>query len=314
LSAPTSGADGSACPLVCPRCSASLTATLDVLACRTCNARFTLESGIWELTLGEGPRTGYDPHYFPGIANVDSRHFWFVSRRELILDALRREIPDLSVRALFDIGCGAGGLIEYLESQHVPVAGGCDSYREGLHFARKRIFAPLFLVPGECFPPLAPNQSLVGMFDVLEHIEDDEGTLRAIAERLGPKGVLALTVPAHPFLFDEADRLAHHHRRYRREELRAKLERAGLTVLTLTHFMALLVPGVLVARAAGWVLAPVLGPPRKRRDLELRVVPVINGVLRAWLRIERAWLRRGSLPFGTSLLAIARRSTCEGAG
>ena len=70
-------------------------------------------------------------------------------------------------------------------------------------------------------PPLAPGQAMLGFFDVLEHIDDDLGTLRWAWQPLEPGGILVLTVPAHPFLFDDMDRLAHHRRRYRRHELRA---------------------------------------------------------------------------------------------
>ena len=43
------------------------------------------------------------------------------------------------------------------------------------------------------------------------------------------------------------------------------------------------------------------------KDAELRVVPVVNGALRGVLKLERLALRAASLPFGSSLLAIARR-------
>jgi SAM-dependent methyltransferase len=131
--------------------------------------------------------------------------------------------------------------------------------------------------------------------------------LRQIASVLRPYGVLILTVPAHPFLFDEPDRLAQHRRRYRSADLRARLEAAGFTVDHLTHFMALLVPLLAVTRRIGRWLAPLAGPARARRNAELRIVPVLNGMLRAVLTLERLWLRHATLPFGTSLLAIARR-------
>lgn len=266
---------------------------------------------MWDLSTAGSARTGYDAHYFPGISEAEDRHFWFVSRRECIADAIRRHVPDRNERGLFDIGCGTGGLIAYLSAHGVPVSGACDSYAEGLSLAAARVPAPLFLVDEGRLPPLAPGQDLVSLFDVLEHIDDDRGTLREIASVLRPGGVLVLTVPAHPFLFDDADRMAQHRRRYRRQELREKLEAAGFVVERLTHFMALLVPALIVARTIGAWLQPVLGSAQKRRDTELRVVPGINGLLRAMLRVERLWLRFADLPFGTSLLAIARRPACD---
>jgi hypothetical protein len=75
--------------------------------------------------------------------------------------------------------------------------------------------------------------------------------------------------------------------------------------------MALLVPGMMLARAVGRLVAPLVGSAAERRQTELRVTPIVNGLLRAALRLERWWLRRWRLPFGTSLLAVARRPACD---
>jgi hypothetical protein len=128
-----------------------------------------------------------------------------------------------------------------------------------------------------------------------------------VASVLEPGGVLVLTVPAHPFLFDEMDEIAHHRRRYRRQELRDKLERAGLQTQFLSHFMATLVPMLVVLRWLGRRLRRGRQAVMERRGAELSVVPVLNGLLRTILRLERYWLRMLPLPFGSSLVAVARR-------
>jgi hypothetical protein len=45
----------------------------------------------------------------------------------------------------------------------------------------------------------------------------------------------------------------------------------------------------------------------ERRSLELRVIPGLNGLMRAVLRLERPLVRSGRLPFGSSLIAVAAR-------
>jgi hypothetical protein len=124
---------------------------------------------------------------------------------------------------------------------------------------------------------------------------------------LAPGGILVLTVPAHPFLFDEMDELAQHRRRYTRAELGARLRGAGLEVRTVEHFMALLVPLLVIVRAIGRRLPRGGGGASARRDSELRVVPGLNGVLRLLLGLEGLLGRVFSWPFGTSLLAVAAR-------
>ena len=236
---------------------------------------------------------------------MEREHYWFATRREVVRDVLRDAVPDLAQRALFDIGCGSGGLLAFLAESGVRVAGACDAYPESLALVRQRVAAPLLLVDEGRFPPLGAGQTLLSLFDVLEHIDDDLGTLRHLVDVLEPGGILVLTVPAHPFLFDEMDTIAHHRRRYTRRELGDKLRAAGFSVRRLAHFMAPLVPLV----ALRWTLRALPGwrSALARRKAELSVTPVLNGLMRALLRLERPLVRAGVLPFGSSLIAVAER-------
>lgn len=298
--------------LACPRCGSPLAvpgtgpAGADAGAsCTGCGTRYPEREGVLDLRLGRVGDAGFDPHYFPTLAQVEAEHFWFATRREVVLELLRDGVPDLARRSLFDIGCGSGGLLSFLAGSGVRIAGACDVYPESLALVRPRVTAPLLLIDEGRLPPLGGGQSLLSLFDVLEHIDDDVGTLRHLLELLEPGGILVLTVPAHPLLFDEMDEIAHHRRRYRRVELRQKLESAGFRVLRLAHFMAPLVPLVVVR----WSLR-LLGSRRsafERRTAELRVVPGLNGLMRQLLRLERPLVRAQLLPFGSSLVAIAAR-------
>jgi SAM-dependent methyltransferase len=293
--------------LRCPGCGGRVVpAPAGGVECGACGARYPESSGILHLVAGSSGAPGYDPHYFGSLPRIEGRHFWFVARREVILDAMRRHIPDLDQRALFDIGCGTGGLVSYLAAEGIPVGGACDAYVQALEIARRRLDVPLVLVDEGRLPPLASGHGLVAMFDVLEHIDDDRGTLAWLASILEPGGYLVLTVPAHPFLFDERDRQAHHRRRYRRSELEEKLRAAGYEVRLLTHFMAPLVPLLLFLRLVKSVW-PGGGGGEDPRDAELRVVPGMNAALRGLLLLERFWLGALGLPFGSSLIAIAVR-------
>lgn len=292
--------------LVCPTCRGRLTAAPPGMRCERCASAYPEEHGILRLVAGRAGAPGFSAHYFEALSEVEDRHFWFVARRNLIVDFMRRGVPDLSSRRLFDIGCGAGSVLSHLAAAGVPLAGACDAYLEGLEKTHEKLpSVPLVLVDEGRLPPLGPGQSLISLFDVLEHLDDDQATLAWLAETLEPGGVLALTVPAHPFLFDEADKLAHHRRRYARAELRGKLEKAGFEVRRLTHFMAPLVPILVGLRWAGQLLS--LGTAEQRRSAEFAVVPFWNGVMERVLAGERVLLSRLSLPFGTSLMALAVR-------
>jgi SAM-dependent methyltransferase len=291
--------------LVCPRCRRPIEAGENGATCSECGSSYAAHDGVLHLLAGRVGAAGYDPHYFPTLAAVENDHFWFVSRREVVRDVLSDAVLDLGRRALFDIGCGSGGLLEFLGASGVPLAGACDVHPESLALVRRRVGVPLLLVDEGRFPPLAPGYTLVSLFDVLEHIDDDLGTLRHLLDILEPGGILVLTVPAHPSLFGEMDAIAHHRRRYRRRELGEQLRGAGFRVLRLAHFMAPLVPLVIVR----WLVRSLPGrrTAMERRQAELGVTPVLNGLMRAVLRLERPLVRAGLLPFGSSLIAVAAR-------
>jgi SAM-dependent methyltransferase len=292
-------------PLVCPSCRAPLRAGSAGASCAACGASFPIRDGILDLRAGRVGAPGFDPHYFPTLAAVEREHYWFKTRREVVRDVLRDAVPDVAGRALFDIGCGSGGLLSFLGESGVPLAGACDVYAESLALVRRRVEAPLLLVDEGRLPPLGPGFTLLSLFDVLEHIDDDRGTLGHLIEILEPGGVLVLTVPAHPFLFGEMDEIAHHRRRYTRRELGDKLRGAGFRVLRLSHFMAPLVP-LVVLRWLARVL-PRRGSSLERRKQELSVVPVVNGLMSGLLRLERPLVRASLLPLGSSLIAVAER-------
>jgi SAM-dependent methyltransferase len=295
-------------PLVCPRCRAGVAPSMTGACCPECAAEYKLERGVLHLVEGRAGAPGFDPHYFSTLGEVEERHFWFRARRRVILDALRRTLPDLEDRGLFDIGCGSGGLLAFLGQNGVRVAGACDAYLESLEMVRERTAAPLVLVDEGRLPPLGPGHTLLSLFDVLEHLDDDVATLRFLHSVLHPGGALVLTVPAHPFLFDEMDVLAHHRRRYRLPEVREKLERSGFEIRASFHFMAPLVPLLVLGRTLGSLLGRGKAKAAGRRATELSVIPGFNEALALPLAIERRWLARGfALPFGSSILAVAVR-------
>ena len=68
---------------------------------------------------------------------------------------------------------------------------------------------------------------VVGAFDVLEHLVEDENTLAQMFDATRPGGGLLVTVPQHRYLWSASDQFAMHQRRYNREELRKKVESVG---------------------------------------------------------------------------------------
>jgi SAM-dependent methyltransferase len=239
-----------------------------------------------------------DPGYVATHLEEDDRHWWFLGRRAVLRSVLRATLPrgDLTVA---EIGCGSGAFL--------PVAAefggvvGVEASADFLETARRRGFTVL---PGSLpdqLPLDAESFDAALLFDVLEHIEDDRAALRAVARILRPGGLLLCTVPAHQWLWSPHDEALGHRRRYDAPALGRLAREAGLHPLRLTYFntlLALPIFGVRLLRR--WRGAP-------GHDLA-RPAPLLNALLARVFSLEAGWLRWANLPFGISVLMVARRS------
>ena len=89
---------------------------------------------------------------------------------------------------------------------------------------------------------------MVGAFDVIEHISEDEEALAQLRRAVRPGGGVLVTVPQHPRLWSPADDYGEHKRRYRRRELVEKVSAAGLEIERITSFVSLLLPAMIASR------------------------------------------------------------------
>lgn len=247
----------------------------------------------------------YDPQFFASIAAIEDRHFWFTARNRVIRAAVEpvvKTLPD-GYRVL-EVGCGTGFVLK--ELVHICQRGeviGTDLYPEAVAFASAR--AGCQVLVGDVLKPLNLGLfDVVCAFDVIEHLDDDVSILQGLRKLLKPGGTLLVTVPAHQYLWSYFDESACHKRRYECSTLRLALEGAGFLPTYLTEFMMTIFPLVWMHRTMA---------SRKQAsnsDLakdELRIVPVLNEVLRGLLSLESLIIRaRGKLPVGTSVLAMAR--------
>jgi SAM-dependent methyltransferase len=270
--------------------------------CGRCGWNAPVQDGIRLLagTQGASP-ANFSPQDFESLHALEQDYFWFRGRISLILWAFERYARQC--RSFLEIGCGTGSVLAAIAREHPTVAvWGSEAYLEGLQFARTRVdSARLMQMDARCIP-FVDEFDAIGLFDVIEHIEEDQAVLSQASRALRPGGILLITVPQHRFLWSPADEHAGHVRRYARTELQHKVEQAELRVLRCTSFVSLLFPLLLISRIR-----------RRARDYdshaEYRVPPVINRVLEVVLSAERAAIRLGAtLPFGGSLLLVARRA------
>lgn len=241
------------------------------------------------------------PEMYEFLNRVEEHHWWFQTRRDIVLGLLARFAPVTRPVRVLDIGCGTGMILKALG--RFGDVFGIDPDEQAIVYSRSKIKDPSRVRQGQLPDRLPTDQrfEIVTLLDVLEHVEDDVGSLRAIQNVLAPAGILFVTVPAFPFLWSGHDEINQHKRRYTVDELRQKLQRAGFKILKCSYFNTLLFPLAMAFKMytrMRWGYAP-------RAHMETVPGPLINISLRRIFTFERFLLPQVDLPFGVSLLAIA---------
>ena len=235
------------------------------------------------------------------MAEIDGEHWWFAARREIIAKLIEREGPTGRNLRILEVGCGTGSNLKMLTAFGRVDAIEPDDPARALASERSGLAVKGGLLPdGVQLEDGAYD--LIVLFDVLEHIPDDKGTLQALRRKLAPGGRLIVTVPAMPWLWSAHDVAHHHQRRYTARTLSKVFAEAGFRIRYRSYFNAVLFPAIVAARGLGKLLGRDAGddamPPRP-----------INTLLKALFGLERHLVGRAGLPFGVSLAAVAEPAT-----
>jgi 2-polyprenyl-3-methyl-5-hydroxy-6-metoxy-1,4-benzoquinol methylase len=231
---------------------------------------------------------------------AQQKHWWFVTRKKIVLAAIDSYVDKNIKLKILDIGCGSGVMLTALEK--LGQTFGMDMSDEAINFS-KEIFNGK--VEKGFLPDQLPYQpdffNLITALDVIEHIDQDIESLQAIYSLLNSEGKAIITVPAYLFLWSKFDELNEHKRRYTLTELRTKLITAGFTIEKISYYNTLLFPIVFLVRLLNNIL---------QRD-GASDIDVPNGFLNYSLEkifsLEISILRWMNLPFGVSILAVVSK-------
>jgi len=257
-------------------------------------------------TVGSKQGTTMRLDEFATMRSLEETHWWFVGRRSLLREVLCR--LRLRNALILDAGCGTGYAGRELRRAGTVV--GLDICREVLG----KSAAGGSETPGnEPYPVLncvaliedAPfpggTFDLVVALDLLEHIEDDAAALREICRVMKPGGYVLIAVPACPGLWSHHDEVLGHRRRYTIQQVVRKSRAAGLAPIRASHFVTGVFP-----LAALYRILRKSAPANRRSDLSAVPEP-LNSLLASLLRIESSVLFRICLPFGLSVVLLARK-------
>jgi len=231
---------------------------------------------------------------------IQKKHWWFTSKKAIILETIARYTNLNPSSTILDIGCGSGLMLNALEG--LGNTSGMDMSDDAIQFSQEIFRGGIrkgYLPDNVPFPE---NQfDLITALDVIEHIDDDVQSLKTIKELLTATGTAIITVPAYMFLWSHFDEINEHKRRYTLTELKNKLEQAGFRIEKISYYNTFLFPIAYVVRK----LNNFLGR-NGVSDIEMPS-DIMNNLLRRVFSSEKSLLRYCNFPFGVSVLAVVKK-------
>lgn len=239
-----------------------------------------------------------ETYLYDDLYNLEDKHWWHISKRRGV-QSLIRKYNQIKQPKILDIGCGAGKNLD--ELKEIGRVYGLDSSKKAIEYCRKRGLKNLVLGSAEKVPLPSDSFDIVTILDVLEHT-DDQRTLKEIKRLLKKGGLLILTVPALPWLWSKWDKVLHHKRRYTLGGLRNALGSHGFQVIKIFYlYLFLVIPAFIIRK-----IKQRLFDKRYPSDFDLSN-SVLGFLLNQLAKLEFIIAHKGLIPFGTTLLAVARK-------
>ena len=263
------------------------------------------EDGIWYSIDTEN--ISYPSDGNEACFAIEDNSFWFRHRNNCIISVVNA-YPPKNNETIFDIGGGNGFVSFGLANAGFDVVL-VEPGATGSSQAKKRGIKNVICGTTNTAKIKQHSLPAVGLFDVIEHIENDLSFLQSIKGLMEKEGYLYVTVPSYTFLWSEEDVSAGHFRRYTLENISDVLKSTGFQVEFSSYIFRFLPLPVFLFRALPYRFGLSKG---KRKTYNISRDHAVKGgitrkILDSLLQPEIDNLnKKKPMMFGDSCLIVAK--------
>ena len=288
--------------IICPKCSTKLEKKTTFYFCGACGFKANVVGGVvyFNPEIDETFES-YNPKALDVFYKYEKLHFWFRIRIDFILQIFGKYVDKKSL--VMEVGTGTGYIARELKKNgyDVEIA---DVHKQFLDFRKNKIIERKYQFDIK-EPPFTNHFDVIGMFDVLEHIEEDKAVLGNVRKMLNDGGKVIITVPAHSWLWSKYD--CSHKRRYNLKRIRAIFKESNFDVLEAKHFFVSIIP-LLFIRSL--IRRPKFnkGSAATLAKDQMSISPVMNKILYWILCVECKLIKNIHPKIGGSIIVVAQKS------
>jgi SAM-dependent methyltransferase len=264
-----------------------------------------IERGFWvSRTISD---ISYPKEANQACFEVEESSFWFAHRNGCIRELLKT-FPTNG--PLIDVGGGNGIVSKMIQDANISVIL-LEPGDQGCLHARTRGIRTVIRSTLQDAGFKGDTLPAVGLFDVIEHVEDDHSFLKSVVEMLVPGGNVYLSVPAGGLLWSKEDDYAGHFRRYTKLGLSNLCVKCGLKILYVGHIFALLPLPIFLFRSlpSRFALIKKFGRNTSIGSAHHPLGRLGNAMLQVVLSFEiKSIAQKRSIPMGSSIIAVAQKT------
>lgn len=237
------------------------------------------------------------------LYRIEENHWWHLHKQSVVFQMIKKFAQKGKV---LDIGAGTGKILSLLKKKGWQIYG-IEGEKQAIKLAKKRRVSLVSVdLESQKIPYKDNSFDLVLLLDVLEHVDNQQHLLAEIKRLLQRNGVAIISVPAYQWLFCYWDEMLRHKRRYTKKSLKKVLQNQDFNFLFLSYFNSLLLlPAILVR-----FVKRIINSRQDVSDFQSTPLSFISvPIIKSYFYLERLWLKKFSLPFGLSVMAVVYKKS-----